>query len=178
MATEDIPEAHTYVFALYAYDGDQPGDLSFKSGDLLEVDELPTASESWFQATNPRTGCTGMIPANYVTAERGYSAALDAFNRVSRKSAEALLESSSYKESFNYMIRPSTDNRALALSVRTPSEKVVHLKIFFNPRQHNCFIYREKPFDTIEDLLIYYMENAIPEVCTLQAYKPFRKFPN
>ncbi|KAM3175631.1 hypothetical protein ACTXT7_008145 [Hymenolepis weldensis] len=83
---ENIPRAHTYVFALYAYDGVEPGDLSFKSGDLLEsygsgvlVDKLPTASESWFQATNPRTGCTGVAPANYVTAERGYSAALDAF---------------------------------------------------------------------------------------------------
>lgn len=37
MAMENIPRGHTYVFALYTYDGVEPGDLSFKSGDLLEV---------------------------------------------------------------------------------------------------------------------------------------------
>lgn len=51
-----------------------------------------------------------MVPANYVTAERGYSAALDAFNRVSRDCAEVMLQSSPYRESFNYIIRPSTGN--------------------------------------------------------------------
>lgn len=51
------------------------------------------------------------------------------------------------------------DIRALALSVRTPPGNIIHIKVFFNPYQGNCFIYTDKQFDTIEDLLIYYMGN-------------------
>lgn len=69
---------------------------------------MPTSADSWIKATNPRTGYTGEAPANYVTGEKGYSAALDAFHNVDRTAAETILNSNMYKEAFNYILRPST----------------------------------------------------------------------
>nr|CDS29885.1 tyrosine protein kinase Src42A [Hymenolepis microstoma] len=166
-----------YVFALYSYDGVEPGDLSFKAGDLLGVAKVPTKDECWVQAVNPRTGCKGDVPANYVTAEQGYSAALDVFKPMDRFGAETLLNSPLYEASFNYVIRPSRDNKTLALSVKNPPGGIKHFKFHFDINRKKCFIFQEEQFDTIEDLIIHYMDNPLQDAGTLQAYKPFNTSP-
>ncbi|KAM7532945.1 hypothetical protein Aperf_G00000126468 [Anoplocephala perfoliata] len=165
---------YCYYFALYSFEAQQSEDLEFRSGDLLEVIAPQSVDDNWVKVKNPRTGKSGMAPRNYLTTEEGYSAALDAFNKVDRDASVTLLKSAGYKKKFNYIIRPSTDSRVLALSVLLNTGEVVHFKIHFDPSQQNCFIYSAKTFDTIEDLIIYYMDTTLPGASTLQAYRPFR----
>lgn len=51
-----------YVLSLYAFQGQQEGDLSFKAGEKIEVLEKP--SPEWYKGRC--NGVIGMFPSNYV----------------------------------------------------------------------------------------------------------------
>ncbi|KAH9277625.1 Tyrosine-protein kinase Src42A [Echinococcus granulosus] len=172
-----IMEANsTWAFALYDFKAMEDGDLAFRAGDLLQLSKShqENKGQNWLAATNPRTRCVGEVPANYITSERGYSAALDAFRETDRNGASKLLQSNDYSSNFNYVIRPSRECNEMALSIKPLRGNLTHYKIYFSGTDPNCFLFVNKTFKTIEDLVIYYMENEIAPGCILQAYKPFK----
>ncbi|KAL5967943.1 Tyrosine-protein kinase Src42A [Taenia solium] len=107
-----MKENPIWAFALYDFDARQEGDLALRSNDLIKILHIhPTISNAgWAVASNPRTGCQGEVPCNYITWERGYSAALDAFRETDRSGANELLQSQDYLSNFNYVIRLSREN--------------------------------------------------------------------
>jgi hypothetical protein len=50
--------------AIYDYDKSDGDEISLKEGDMISNGEI--VGEGWMQATNMRTGETGMLPSNYV----------------------------------------------------------------------------------------------------------------
>ncbi|NXG39095.1 SH3Y1 protein, partial [Dromaius novaehollandiae] len=52
------------VTALYSFEGQQPGDLSFKAGDKITVTTKTNSHFDWWEGTIG--GQTGLFPANYV----------------------------------------------------------------------------------------------------------------
>lgn len=55
----------TEVTALYSFEGQQPGDLSFKAGDRITVTSNTDSHFDWWEGR--LRGQTGIFPANYVT---------------------------------------------------------------------------------------------------------------
>ncbi|KAL5967942.1 Tyrosine-protein kinase SPK-1 [Taenia solium] len=169
----------TWAFALYDCDAEQAEDLAFRAGDLLHILQSPLmgADENWIIAVNPRTGCKGDVPCNYITYERGYSAALDAFKETDRSGATKLLQSQAYLHKFNYVVRPSSERTVMALSIRNAENFVRHYRIYFNSHDQSCSLFQNQTFKTIEDLVIYYMENEIAPGYILRAYESLSIFP-
>ncbi|KAI7902635.1 uncharacterized protein BX663DRAFT_509917 [Cokeromyces recurvatus] len=50
--------------ALYAFEGQQPGDLSFREGDIITIIQKSDSQEDWW--TGRLNGKEGVFPANYV----------------------------------------------------------------------------------------------------------------
>ncbi|VDK20503.1 unnamed protein product [Taenia asiatica] len=168
-----MSENSTWAFALYDCEAEQEEDLAFRAGDLLHILQSPLMGEdeNWIIAVNPRTGGKGEVPCNYITRERGYSAALDAFKQTDRSGATKLLQSQDYLKKFNYVVRPSSERTVMALSIRNAENLVRHYRIYFNSQDQSCRLFEGKTFKTIEDLVIYYMENEITRGCILRAYE-------
>ena len=53
------------VTALYAFEGQQPGDLTFQAGDRIAVISKTDSHFDWWEGK--LRGRTGIFPANYVT---------------------------------------------------------------------------------------------------------------
>ncbi|XP_074847304.1 SH3 domain-containing YSC84-like protein 1 isoform X2 [Carettochelys insculpta] len=53
------------VTALYSFEGQQPGDLTFKAGDKIIVKSKTDSQFDWWEGSTQ--GQTGIFPANYVT---------------------------------------------------------------------------------------------------------------
>ena len=51
-----------YAIALYSFKGDQPGDLPFNKGELVEL--VGTVGSGWLRGR--MNGCTGIFPASFV----------------------------------------------------------------------------------------------------------------
>lgn len=51
--------------ALYAFEGQQPGDLTFQAGDRIAVISKTDSHFDWWEGK--LRGRTGIFPANYVT---------------------------------------------------------------------------------------------------------------
>nr|XP_009675776.1 PREDICTED: SH3 domain-containing YSC84-like protein 1 [Struthio camelus australis] len=56
------------VTALYSFEGQQPGDLSFKAGDKITVTTKTNSQFDWWEGTIG--GQTGIFPANYVAISK------------------------------------------------------------------------------------------------------------
>jgi len=56
--------APVYVVALYDFDAQADGDLSFKTGDRIEIVQRTTSVEDWW--TGKLNGQQGIFPGNYV----------------------------------------------------------------------------------------------------------------
>ncbi|GFO41747.1 tyrosine-protein kinase [Plakobranchus ocellatus] len=54
------------VRALYNFDAINDGDLSFKKGDIMEVDETTQETDGWWLAVHCDTHKRGYIPSKYV----------------------------------------------------------------------------------------------------------------
>jgi hypothetical protein len=52
-----------FKLALYDYDGEQPGDLSFRSGDVIEMVEAKGPNWIFGRLKN---GKTGLVPLTYI----------------------------------------------------------------------------------------------------------------
>lgn len=59
------PKAHaTQAIALYTFKGEQPGDLPFKKGDVIDILKKSDTTDDWWSGRN--NGVSGIFPANYV----------------------------------------------------------------------------------------------------------------
>lgn len=54
----------TQAIALYSFKGEQPGDLTFKKGDVFDIIKKTETTDDWWTGRN--NGVTGIFPANYV----------------------------------------------------------------------------------------------------------------
>lgn len=59
--TSKVPE--TYVTALYSFEGETDGDLSFKDGDIIKVTKRTDSMDDWWEGI--LQGRQGSFPANY-----------------------------------------------------------------------------------------------------------------
>lgn len=59
--TSKVPE--TYVTALYSFEGETVGDLSFKDGDIIKVTKKTDSMDDWWEGI--LQGRQGSFPANY-----------------------------------------------------------------------------------------------------------------
>ncbi|VDK70719.1 unnamed protein product [Anisakis simplex] len=67
------------VIALYSFDAQTAGELSFRKGERLEIIDHPAHDPEWWKARNSK-GCTGLVPTNYIEVlERNPSANKDNF---------------------------------------------------------------------------------------------------
>ena len=66
-AISNKPKQPETVVALYDFDAQQPGDLSFKKGDKITILMKTEHSNDWWRGRNMNTGKEGMFPGNYVT---------------------------------------------------------------------------------------------------------------
>lgn len=55
----------TIATAIYSFEGQQPGDLTFKVGDKIKVTTKTDSQFDWWEGS--LQGRTGIFPANYVT---------------------------------------------------------------------------------------------------------------
>jgi amphiphysin len=58
------PKAAQYVVALYDFDAQADGDLSFKTGDRIEIVEKTASSEDWW--TGKLNGTQGVFPGGFL----------------------------------------------------------------------------------------------------------------
>lgn len=67
--TSPVPQTPTILgltyIALYDYDARTQEDLSFKKGEILEVNKEDLGND-WWRARSRETGVEGFIPSNYV----------------------------------------------------------------------------------------------------------------
>ncbi|KAL7053597.1 hypothetical protein AAHC03_026988 [Spirometra sp. Aus1] len=153
------------VHALYNYTAQNPDDLDFKKGDVMIVES--GLSESWWVARHLGTGQQGYIPSNYVVVEDGRPTSLDAWFDISRSEADRLLLMPGLPQG-TYILRPSSQPRILALSIRYEPEKNMfvtkHYKV--HCREDNCgyFITNRLTCPTIQDLIAHY-ENSVDGLC-------------
>lgn len=54
----------TQAIALYTFKGEQPGDLPFKKGDVIDILKKSGTTDDWWTGRN--NGLSGIFPANYV----------------------------------------------------------------------------------------------------------------
>lgn len=54
----------TQAIALYSFKGEQPGDLPFKKGDVIDILKKTETTDDWWTGRN--NGISGIFPANYV----------------------------------------------------------------------------------------------------------------
>lgn len=54
----------TQAIALYTFKGEQPGDLPFKKGDVIDILKKTETTDDWWTGRN--NGVSGIFPANYV----------------------------------------------------------------------------------------------------------------
>lgn len=54
----------TQAIALYTFKGEQPGDLPFKKGDVIDILKKSETTDDWWSGRN--NGVSGIFPANYV----------------------------------------------------------------------------------------------------------------
>lgn len=54
----------TQAIALYTFKGEQPGDLPFKKGDVIDILKKTETTDDWWTGRN--NGLSGIFPANYV----------------------------------------------------------------------------------------------------------------
>jgi hypothetical protein len=59
-----MTEGHSVVRALYYFPGDQPGDLAFEEGDIIDVYEM--GDENWWVGKSRATQKYGTFPSTLV----------------------------------------------------------------------------------------------------------------
>ncbi|VDD80958.1 unnamed protein product [Mesocestoides corti] len=166
------------VHALYTYVAQNADDLSFQKGDVMLVQA--GLSEAWWMARHLRTGQHGYIPSNYVSVENGLLTQMDAWYDITRKDADRMLLMPGLPQG-TYIIRPSSDSRSYALSIRFQTEKnmyaIKHYKIRTRDNGAGFYITNRTNFATVADLISHYQSINDGLCCALtqpcpRKYKP------
>ncbi|XP_032236219.2 tyrosine-protein kinase SRK2 [Nematostella vectensis] len=141
--------------ALYDYDARTQEDLSFKKGEVLEVNPDDLAND-WWRAKSRDTGAEGYIPMNYVAPMETLEAEEWFYGPIKRPEAEKLLQSPP-NEHGAFLIRDS--NKGLfALSMRD-GDMIKHYRIRKSDTG-GFFISHNNVFTSLKDLVAHYKESA------------------
>ncbi|XP_041356421.1 tyrosine-protein kinase SRK2-like [Gigantopelta aegis] len=153
-----IPETKPVLYrALFDFTAISNDDLSFKKGDRLEVEDSSRLESDWWIATNKRSGKHGYIPGNYVAKDNSPESQ-EWWLDVKRAEANTKLMLASIKVG-TFLIRPSSNKSAYALSVRNEgSPLVAHYEI--KPLDDGgWFISPRHTFPSITRLVEHYKAN-------------------
>ncbi|CAL1528120.1 unnamed protein product [Lymnaea stagnalis] len=160
------------VRALYDFGGVSNDDLSFKKGDLLEVDgSALTDEDDWWLATHLKSKNTGYIPSNYVIKDDQTPQSQDWWYDYERHDAEKKLLLPGHKNG-TFLIRPATDKATYVLSVlhassskEDPTVKHYRIKSMDNGE---FYISPNRQFEDLFHLVEHYKtKNATGLCCPL-----------
>ncbi|XP_042231060.1 tyrosine-protein kinase SRK3-like isoform X2 [Homarus americanus] len=146
------------VVGMYCFVARGPTELSFKKGDLMEV--LQQSDEDWWQARHVNTSKEGFIPVPYIAPSSSLECQDWYFGNITRVQAEQLLLSK-INRTGAFLIRVSDAGHGYSLSLRSVREpsylaRIKHFRIC--TAENTCFfITRTKVFQTLNDLVEYYM---------------------
>ena len=93
------PTIKEYAIAQWDYEAAVDGDLSFHSGDILEIVEK--SDSSWWTCRNEKSGLEGFVPSNFVKVLNS-SEVLNHSAVQAEKQSKASVSSSSGSSSFGY----------------------------------------------------------------------------
>ncbi|XP_038127687.1 tyrosine-protein kinase SRK2 [Cyprinodon tularosa] len=146
-------EGTRYV-ALFDYTARTADDLTFNTGDVLEV--LDSSTGEWWIAravTGISANTKGYIPANYVAPVESIDAEPWYFPDTKRQDAEKLLLAEGNAEGA-FLVRNSESLKGeLSLSVLHQG-RVKHYKL--QKQDGNYFVSKNKSFPTLKELVEYY----------------------
>ncbi|KAL5105033.1 Tyrosine-protein kinase Fyn [Taenia crassiceps] len=166
------------VHALYTYVAQNADDLSFQKGDVMLVES--GLSEAWWLARHLRTGQQGYIPSNYVTVENGLSTQMEAWYDITRKDAERMLLMPGLPQG-TYILRPCSDSRSYALSIRFEIERnmyaIKHYKIRTRDNGAGFYITNRTNFASVADLISHYQSTSDGLCCRLSQPCPRKYTP-
>lgn len=158
------PPDKIVVRALFDFEKINPDDLNFKKGDKLWVDKKGTAQTQncdWWLATHAVTGKIGYIPSNYVCKDDNSIQTQDWWFDLKRQEADRKLLHASNEEG-TFLLRPASDKRNFALSVRTHSVSgercVKHYQIRLMEDGTRCYITDKRICASIFELIRHYSE--------------------
>ncbi|XP_054900445.1 tyrosine-protein kinase SRK2 [Poeciliopsis prolifica] len=165
------PKSERYI-ALFDYSARTDNDLTFNTGDYLEV--LDTSAGEWWVA-RALTGISidrkGYIPANYVAPVESIDAEPWYFPDTKRLDAEKLLQGEGNREGA-FLIRNSESLKGeYSLSV-LHQERVKHYKLQKLDNGH-YYVSKTKSFPTLKELVEYYSRQS-DGLCVLLG-EPCRK---
>ncbi|XP_014429168.1 tyrosine-protein kinase FRK [Pelodiscus sinensis] len=153
---------HNFV-ALFDYQARTIDDLSFRTGDKLEV--LDTSPEGWWYATllldsgstQPGQTLSGYIPANYVAPVQSIEAEPWFFGPITRADTEKQLLCPG-NQAGAFLIRESESQKGeFSLSV-FDGAVVKHYRI--RKDEEGFFLSRKKTFKTLNAFVDYYTNNS------------------
>ncbi|XP_069742917.1 tyrosine-protein kinase FRK [Narcine bancroftii] len=149
-------EQRRIYVALYEYSARTPEDLSFESGERLEVTDQ--SLDNWWLAHSLTRGDgrQGYIPSNYVALERTIEAEPWFFGGIKRADADKLLLMAGNRNG-SFIIRESESKKGdFSLSVRD-GDIVRHYRIR-RLDEGGFFITRRSTFKTLEELVNNYIQ--------------------
>ncbi|KAI8774249.1 tyrosine-protein kinase SRK2 [Biomphalaria glabrata] len=163
------PPAKNRVRALYNFEAINEDDLSFKKGDLMEVEDL-SESNDWWLATHTKSGKKGYIPSNYVIKDDTSPQTQDWWFEFDRKESDKMLLLPGNPQG-TFLVREATDKSSYVLSVRDSDKAngdpcVKHYRIR-KMDEGGYYISAKKIFKSLFDVINYYKENSDGLCCRL-----------
>ncbi|KAF7642852.1 hypothetical protein LDENG_00249710 [Lucifuga dentata] len=171
---EPAENGSIYV-ALYPFEGQQQGELSFQEGDLFNVIDR---SGDWWPARkidgNGRVLDTGLVPSNYLARGESVETQPWYFGQMNRFEAQTHLLRPENKEGAFLIRHSETANVGYVLSVKS-SSRVKHFKIM---QKDDCQFWVDvnEQFTSLIDLVEFYCHNGLTDIGTLR-YTCRRKPP-
>lgn len=150
------------VVAVYNYQSREAADVSFLKGDRMEI--LDDSEPDWWKVRHLRTGDEGLIPWNFVAAEKSVESEDWFFGKISRKEAEKLLLAEENPRG-TFLVRDSEHNPlGYSLSVKDWEEaRGYHAKHYkIKPLDKGgFFIATSQTFPSLNVLINAYSKNAL-----------------
>ncbi|KAK3723342.1 hypothetical protein RRG08_059132 [Elysia crispata] len=163
------------VRALYNFDAVNDDDLSFKKGDLMEIDDTTQETDDWWLAVHCETHKRGYIPSNYVIKDDTSPQTQDWWFEYDRKESDKMLLLPGNKQG-TFLVREATDKSSYVLSVRDKDKEngdpcVKHYRIR-KMDDGGFFISAKRTFHSLFDVINHYRENSDGLCCSLTAACP------
>ena len=169
------------VKALYNFEAINSDDLSFKKGDLMEIEDSVAQEDDWWVAVHLTTHEKGYIPSNYVVVDDTAAENQDWWCDFDRKEADKMLLLPG-NPTGTFLVRESTDKMTYVLSVRDLEKInnepcVKHYRIRKLDNGKGFFISSKISFPSLFELIEYYKQTQDGLCCNLFEACP-KKRPN
>ncbi|NP_001191506.1 Src tyrosine kinase 1 [Aplysia californica] len=168
--------ARNRVRALYNFEAINQDDLSFRKGDLMEIDETSPETDDWWLAVHLKTKNKGYIPSNYVAKDDATPQTQDWWFEFDRKESDKMLLLPGNPRG-TFLVREATDKSTYVLSVRDNDKAsgepcVKHYRVRKMDDERGYFISAKKTFKTLFDVIEHYKDNSDGLCCQLGAACP------